>query len=588
VNLHAVWGTADDDVWVAGAGRTLAHWNGERWIDERSRLPLASNAPLLAEESVVLGQARTLDGGLWFAAQPQPLQAASDGSLILVTPPRPGGTNVDLPVAVAARGQSAWILTGKGEVYRPGQSGVEMQLSTIAGTYAATAFLPTTDGCFLLAVSRYSPTSEVVIARCDGGVTPVAYEDGGAYPQPIRAMATAEGGYVAGGGMSDIFASTDGVVWTRRSAASEVTPDHSTNHILSFSDGGRWFLGQEGQIFDLDGALVRAPSGRDLLAAWISPQGTVWAVGEAGTVIFKEAGASDWTSVGLGEVGLLGSLFVDESHQVAAGRGGVVLKRNASGGWESIVPNGMVTEDVMVSAWASPSGRVALGAASGRFWYDARGGVRNSPAFSADVYVWGADEGAIFLGNGMKIWTSDSAGATIPLLDLISGTITGIHGRSRDQIFTAHDLGVSESALVRGRISDLTLGGDSGVWNSTLVDLPQPPTDVSVTSHSVWVSGRRSMIGFVDGSLDGGAFQSEWSGQPDNLVFTSVWASEDGGVWVLTDHGAVLRRTGPKTWVRERPGYGVTRGAEGLLRIRGNSTDLYLVGAGGAVLRRSR
>jgi hypothetical protein len=587
VNLHAVWGTSDTDVWVAGAGRMLSHWDGARWTDERSRIPLYADDGLLAEEPAVLGQMRGSDGRLWFAARPSALVQASDGGLVRLQPPYVSGQAIDAPIAVAARGADVWLLTGSGRVHRPSAASVDVNLAPILGSFGATAFLPTDDGCFLIAISRYNLGVHAV-ARCDGGVSNLTYDGGEAYPHAIDAFALGpDGGYLAGGGLSDILESNDGVTWTPRAAGQSVTPFHSTNHILSFPDGGRWFLGQEGQIFDLGGVLVRPPTGLDLHAAWLSPEGTVWAVGEAGTVVRRFAASEGWDDLGPKPMARIMALSVGEAHQVAAGREGLVLTRGWSGRWDKMAPSGMTTSDTVVSAWVAASGRIALGTSSGKFWLDAAVGTAASfPEGGANVYVGAASEREFFLGGGRTIMRFRDGGILDPISAGSSGAITGLSARSGDEVFVSIDLDVAESVAVRGQLAKLQCNSETSPCMLFSTNLPQPPNDVSVTPHSAWVAGPHSMIGF----LDGGVFQSEWpeEGQPQNLDFTSTWASEDGGVWIVTDFGAVLRRTGPKTWVRERPGFGTTRGAPGLVRIRGNSTDLYLVGHRGAVLRRSR
>ena len=255
--LTSVWGTASSDLWVAGLGGTIVHWDSVAWSQQ-----VSSTTSTLTH--------------LWGSG----------------------------PSDVWAVGFSGALLHWDGSAWRPQTSGTNESLTCIWGSSATEAWAVGTSGTILqwqgaTWSSEPSPTTEDILAvwgSSDSDVWAVTdsgtvlHRDGSAWSVSSNGRTRLSG--LWGSGPADIWAvgsvgtilHYDGSSW---SAVSGGTTDDLIG-LWGSSAADVWAVGYAGTILHWDGnSWSGAPSGTvaDLTSVWGSGAGDVWAAGAEGTVL---------------------------------------------------------------------------------------------------------------------------------------------------------------------------------------------------------------------------------------------------------------------------------------------------------------
>jgi hypothetical protein len=578
--LTAVWGTSDSDVWIGGAGATLVHWDGHQWTNERGALLPISGA-LTDNEPQIVAAAQMSTGEAWIAARPQSFRIAIDGT-------KTAHARDEHLTYARARGSRAWFMDSAGKIWDAKSGDLACNLS--GRGYTAQGFLPISETDFVVSMKDWF-TADLIqyLARCDGVLRPLRNADSSNYTGNVFTLhGWPDGGYLAGGSQGDVFESSNGAEWTRRSVSNDSS--FTTTNIDTLPNGEVVLMGLDGTIINRTTGVERMATRAALNSSWTSPEGTLWVVGAAGTVLKRDSANAAWSSPWprRDPAPSLQGLFIDDQHQVAVGSGGALQIRDG-GQWFAQTVAAAAPGD-LTSVWVSPSGVIVLGSSTGQIWRN----HTKSPTplqSSTPVMIWGVDDERFFATNStdVRLFTRTTS---LPIAKLeTDGALVALAGRNQHELFIAESVLPWEPDAGRNRVWGLKEDGDGG-WSRESWMLPESPSDLSVTPNDVWVSGPNSMVGRL--TADGG-FVSEWpdsSNYPLGVTFTSVWADpmNPSQVWVLTSEGAVLRRSAPGTWERESIGLGtsVYTSAQAANRIRGNAASIFVIGEWGAILRRPR
>ncbi len=263
--LTSVWGSASNDVWAAGSGGTILHWDGDTWTETRSGLQNTflgiwgsgqGDIWAVSSTEVVLHGTQLQDGGVVWENRPTsitgftsvPLRAVWGSSADHV---RIGGRSFGLfdPTSGNQICNQLVLTTHPdgGTTWRPILG--EQTITSIWGSSASDVWITADEN------NRASERGKTL-----HGTTSGAANDGGAYEdslawQEVDSQATVTLESLWGSSASDVWAV--GALGTIR-------------HITS-SDS-RW---QE----------VASPTTETLRAIWGSGPNDIWAVGDSGTIL---------------------------------------------------------------------------------------------------------------------------------------------------------------------------------------------------------------------------------------------------------------------------------------------------------------
>jgi photosystem II stability/assembly factor-like uncharacterized protein len=272
------------------------------------------------------------------------------------------------------------------------------------------------------------------------------------------------------------------------------------------------------------------PQGNDLNAISGPDVGDVWAVGNAGAVVYSSNGGTIWQNQLSGtQADLYGVSFPDDSHGWAVGAGGTIVATTDGG-----------------VQWSSEDSQTSEPLYAVRFVDDSHG--------------WAVGYGGTIVAttDGGATWTSQTSGTVYPLeavtaTDASHAWIGGDYGT----LLATTDGGSSWTTQTSGTTADI-------------LSLTMPDG-----THGWAATDGGQILATTDGGTSW-APRATWTGH----AFTSVWACNADDCWVADDSGDISYTTdGGTTW------YGGLQSSQELLGICCPSAQRgWAVGTAGAIL----
>lgn len=349
-------------------------------------------------------------------------------------------------------------------------------------------------------------------------------------------------------------------------------------------DGGErwWFVGNDSYVsYASRGGVptvVPIPDTGNYLGAWLSPQGTLWAVGEGGQVVRVPTpvdGGPAVIATGPGEREVH-DLVVTGNNWFAVGGGGSTWSFDA-GTWRYAVG----TTTTLIGVLERPDGGFSTLNEQGVL----RVGGMN---YALDASVDGEDRGGLQRGPDGRIWAS-------------LGNKLGDYGPNAQwNVRALSSTGFSHSSSVAVDSSGVVWVGmnakgssyeyfDGGVAYFNPADGGLGAFPLGMRVFSVTPSGAGVLVGGFYGSfqctLSGCGPMDPW---PEILEVVSVWVDGAQRVWLLDRNGVVRwRESSTATWLTDVVPW--SRGSDVdpvPLRIKGNATHVFVVGGWGAIISR--
>lgn len=589
VDLFAVWGTSDTDVWVAGSGGTVLRFNGTRWWQPDVVLnsePFSLIQPEAAVRAVVIDDA----GVAWLAGESMPVVGLRPGGVTRVG-------SVANRISAATYGGRSYFLPAGSSPFSieqlqggtlssqpvPSATGVDNLLSITANGSGA-----------LIAYDRSSPNGAQVFSLASMAATTLTTPAMTEVRTPrnftrhgdVEALVCSNG---------DAFESTGGTTWSYVGQVQMPGGQDLRTHAHSqLADGGSrwWFAGSQGDIVSTEGALTsglvqyQGTLSSILQSSWVSPSGHFWAVGSAGAVVEVSPSGLVTTRGALADT-LLVDLAFNGSKAVAVGRGGVMLTREAqSRTWSrrvataqsdlcavSLGSQGTCTVDLggeVVCDEVSVFTLNALRSDGGLFFGGERGGCAIAQRPDGGAVVGRGNSFGVYSSG---VWSPFDAG--VVLNDHLAELLLTPAG------FAA---AVNQTADVNGSLTPVA--GAVITWEGAgprVCNSPAAPI----------LGMARTATGFL---VVGPDFAGECTSSTGTVMSVSVprgqwvsaWVDPSGTWWILDTSGIVLRRpAGMGSWLRERLPLGPS-GLDGpeMVRITGTANELFVLGKSGTVLRR--
>lgn len=535
--LHAVWGAADDDVWVAGKG--LWHWDGARWTGALDAGWFLSVRGVSSNDVWALGQTAVFhfDGRAWTQT------AAVDGPLTAL-----------------------WVRSAT-EVWAVGYAGVVLRWDGVRWT--ALPGLPTSHHLH--------------------GVSGTSARDVWVVGMQVDAQ----------GGGTSLIEHWDGVRWT--AAPTPTWPETNTTWyraVLARSPTDVWVAGINGTVLQWNGARWRSvPSGTRvwLYALAASAEGRVWAVGDGGAV-WEWTGGAYLSLAGEGASSLdalWGSSAVDVW---AAGWEGAALHFDGRR-WTPAVGLNLPRADRGAPGTLPNLSHLALwGTLRDDVWASDRVSAGPSLLQHFDGVSWSpvplpATARPVYLSSGCATSPTDAwaVGTTVLRWD---GAVWREEQGDWPGLAEAFCLG-STSLWAVGTAADGTgrvLHWDGAAFSTSLVTAEATLQRVYARADGdVWVTGTSRVGTGLVFHFDGSSWsKSDWTSavagfdvNDVNAQFTAV-IGDGREVWVATNVGFVLHWDGQR-WTR------LATAKQGFLsRLwRARSGELWASGSDGTLLFRA-
>ena len=532
--LNAIWGRDTNDVWVAGDGGTVLHWDGNSWA-ERS----VHAGPLVAIGAGDSGEVWVADiaGSVW------------------------SWTGVSWKESVTARCN-----------FGPKKPGV-IQLGCVWDTLTSSA-----GGTMIHPPPWDGHWDGTRLVR-------------GKIPPPPRGRAF--GGsrstdvWLRKWGIDSEVSRWDGKRWVPLGSGvgaswqpSDIYPSTTINAIWGASDDDVWAVGVQGQILRFDGKRWRAFDGgtrANLEHVWGSGPNDVWASGAAGLLHWDGA---RWKLIttSAGDAQLEDVWGLDACHAWAVGAAGTILRRDCAG-WAPVASG--VNLNLYGVGGSGPDDVWVVGDAGTILHAAGQGAATKVPAPTKSMLfsVWAASardawavgtQGTILRWDG-EAWRAFPGG--VPS----KGTLCSVHGASAKRIVAADmDGGVFAfdgdrwSAMPRPPHCANDRWGDRGtiphpwvepngpIWvscpsgrvyryeqGSWIEVIRRPETlstldtyyydyDVAAAQGRAWIAG--GMGSLIDYTADRRIDRSSGT----SLHLRALWTTASGLTWAVGDRGAIL------------------------------------------------
>jgi hypothetical protein len=582
--FSAVWGSADDDIWVAARG-------------------LGDNPT----SSLLL----RFDGTGWSPAGWQPAGSAA---------------SLDQDI------QALWG-SGRDDVFAVGNWGLVLHFDGAGWTEQGVTVWPS-----LRAVSGTGPGDVWAVGTAGG----VIHYDGAAWTQS-PAVTTADLGGVWARARDDAWAvgaagtilRWDGAIWTRYQDAFAGTPTtHDLAAVWGSGPDDVWAAGTGGTVLHFNGNVWTSlggavPTTQDLVAIWGDGPENVWVAGASGALVHWNG--SGWFSAPTGTTEALHGLWGSRSGDVwVVGDDSTTVHWNGAAWATSPLPafsgvafsavGGTAPDDVWVAgtmgtwglmyhfdgqAWTAC--HIDLPVAVEHIWAIARGraftvglaGILDmrvladgsctdwaDPTVLTPVHaIWGSAPDDIWAGG-------DYAGTGGGVMQHWDGqTWQGVAIPTTQNVQSLWGFAADDVRAVLG--TDTVLRWDGSSWTSSA---PFPSSQGETVrwsvvygtgSDDVWLHGSYTVSSYMNGS--GGPAQahwdsSQWTTQSSySIPRSGAWLGAPRQLWVC---GGGVDIWDANAWTRSYTGVGP---ATGLYGIWGSGLDdIWAVGDGGTMLRRRR
>jgi len=536
--LNTVWGSAPNDVWAAGYGSMLMHFDGVEWTSWQGAIPGS-------------GALRTLD---------------------VVAGLSPTNVLVAAVTGLYAFDGSRWS--------KVGAYGVVRGVATTPAAGGRIAVV-TENGCTVLDAGHSGPAP----TRPFPGYKDVAFDSSGeaavldwsAFDCAVYTCSGVRlgGSSIDAGGCGPMWWTPDGFqfaangVVTRIDGGEVVTGLPPLNHNASaFDDGTGWLVGGTelrelplGTFTQVDYPSTLSLS-QELEGVWASPDGGSWVVGYSGLLV-RQASDGTWAQQSGGANVELFGASVDEG-DVVVGRDDLFWRLGSD---PQSDPAGSAVRDV----WRSPTGVYWMVNEGGRLFTPDGGGPGD---VGGELHgLWGTSDTDLFVvgDDGVGHWDGGTV-SWVPEVPADAGTFWKVHGR--DGWLWA----VGDSATLAER-------DPAGQWR-----LVHREASGSIYS-GVWLEDGDAGTGWVVAGNTPIRVSAHGTLTPTaglgtgNAGFFDVWGFDPNDVWAVGSDGLIAHSTNGSSFVAVESG---TRTF--LERVRGRELgggwrELLIVGQSGTILR---
>lgn len=589
-DLFALFGTTDSDVWAAGAGGTLIHWNGTRWDQARSLLPRAS-LPGLQAEPVYRSVAVTDAGEVWLTG--------GERVLLLTRQTAPAFSESDfygVNLLAAWNGGVFGMSSQFVDFAAPGSPSPLLSYETFH------SMLVNDEGC-LVAVNRGGapgpPFRGVVDCRTDAISLDTTGDGGGFYESALALFSRADAGLGVTGRHGNVFLRDGLGTWLEVPVQGYPDQSYRDNYgeLAAATRVGDqvWVVGRLGGVFKLSGpttsAAVRVPNYNEanLSTAWTSSNGTFWAAGFGGVVVRIDAGTVTTGPSTAVPAWPVIDLWADPQQQVAVLSNADLLVRDAGSATWSRKQTNTAVNWVAGTGWG---GRMVLLGTNGQLYQwtlTASDPVVIGPFLDGGISPAGVRSGAFGpVGDGQFVI---GAAGVVGVFDARDGGLTRLADPSAPN-GPSRIVGVAR--LSDGRI---LVAGNEGPFEAEQGGLYEVG-DGGWTKLSSTVGALEHMARCPDDSVlvvgqheFSARYQNGWTPlrtNPSTLhVFNAAWCDQNNAAWVLSETGKVFRYAAGETI--ELSGWGASADSQFEANvITGNTQTVFIAGGKTAILSKKR
>lgn len=582
MELNAIWGRDDSDVYVSGGGGAFVHWNGSQWQQVKSFVPDQQD---VGEPTVRIIECRA--DGFLLAGDRMAIYRQRESSwqkLHDVHDRRSASTLGDVTALLRGGTSNVDLVDSTDFVVKREQSSV--------GTFVGPVLL--LDDGPLLAFWKLSGAG---FQKFDGAVSELRL-DGGVLLGGPTTFAKRRGQWVM------LFADGRAVELQADGAWLETSPLHAEVQVEAhvfheLSDGGTdwWATGQGTSALYLRNGMsmviekgVRHEWGR---ANWMSPAGRYWAVGGCGRVVRAQGSSqTDVEELGSAPDSELRDVVASDDRVVAVGERGVRWVRTG-GTWvrtkegdntlRAVAMRGdeycIIDNLGELACWANGTRRVehqfvALQPDGGSG--PAAGAVLGSAgvAYAADGRLRAGIGGVV----GFELTDGGWFETSVPDARRITSNLEA----SGDAVWVVFNETLLGARLNNGLVALVKEDG-----SATPCAIPSGFTGNGVYGLAVTASGALVVgDGWLGTCAETGVFTS--IPVPETTLFVDVYEDVNRGTWLLALDGRMYYRAqGATVFTRDRtPASWSATSNENAHRITGNSTRLFVgVGRGGVMSR---
>lgn len=372
-NLNAVWPVSGSEVWAAGKNGTIVQYDGTQWTSSKISLAQDLNGIWAAGpgQVIAVGNAGQVWGrsqqgwvklpsvtterlnSVWGSSATDVWVVGENGTVLHydgqnVTAPPPPLSSVQLEGAWWTPSGELVVVGGSGTVLRRSSAGVWSKdvsntgtnLNAIWGAPNGDLWAVGNGGQVIFNdgtgwASQSSGTNNDLFAISGSGAGNIWAVGGRCVTDPITFITTCTG---------RVSHYTGSASWSSQNLGSK-----RLRSVWMDAPGDAWAVGDSGVIYRLEGSpptwsSVASPTNNDLFGVW-SDGSTVWAAGEAGTVL--RSGTIGFTTQSTPATFEIAGISGSGQLIWAVGRDGQALHRGTSGAWSV--------------ALASPDGRYLRG-----------------------------------------------------------------------------------------------------------------------------------------------------------------------------------------------------------------------------------
>ncbi|MGV3622528.1 MAG: hypothetical protein ACO1OB_17040 [Archangium sp.] len=550
MDVTAIWGRTDMDLYVAGAAGVIAHWDGTRF----EQLPFAP--ALEADDEPTIRIIEPRGSGFLIGGEDMSLWVTNDGGVRL--------TNSD----VFHRWNASTAMDGTVRVLRAntGDLDVVSPAGLVTRVERNWALVDSTEAfIFHAGEAHFATTSSDAGARMqrsDGGFAMMDLTGAPLIDARPTRFALFEGKPVMlfTDGRALQYDAPDSWLELPRFDFGAWIPE---THAFHETDAGFewWAAGQDMQLklWSSQGPPRTFGTGRSFArASWMSPAGNYWAVGGGGRVLRVNSAEFQAMDLASPEGPNANDLAVDGDDVVVAGDEQVVWVRDATHTWQRLQSISYSNRAAAVRA-----GRACL--------VDGEGLVvcspMSAPAFNDVEYEIplaeldggvGADNFSL-RGGGIGIWRDGLVRASVGgvvAFEAANGdwTAYNLHRGTVTTDLVAVDGGAwvatgsrqsGTDAIANGRVTHVQLDG-------TQTDCPMPAPALTGGVYGLAKDRAGGVLAAGQGwagfcRIDGTYEPLNLNGLPSSAFYMSVYLDVKGGVWLLTRSGVVYRRDPSRT-----------------------------------------
>ncbi len=580
-DLFAVWGTSDSDVYFAGAGNTLLHFDGGQFEDQSARLPRFDGG--LWDKDPVITAASSGAGGTWLIGENVGLLHVTDGNVFTPTPV-PSLRGADFEAISAATDDP--VLISRGDFLWARLSSTSSS-TALAGVSEVRSVLADDAAC-VVTVGYDSPPRSALLG-CDGGlIHEGALSDGGSN-QFWNLFRLRDGGLAVGGNEGRVFSEQDASTLVARTVGSGSDVVRAASQTATTT----LVCGDNGLIADAETGTNITRNADGLYAAWASPSGTFWAAGHGGAII--RLGDHMPRPLGPAGLGQVRAMWVDDAVQLAVGdtgttasaAGNLVLQRDG-GAWSKVD----LSEEHNWVAVAVSGATTWLMSQQGVVYRNKRGNRQLVVVGTLPLAPDNLAAAAVTEDGGLLVASGGILARGGP-----DGGLDSLGADGGELLPLTPGGGLSQIIAVTARAGKITVASpgavyqsadDGQTWDRRYNALQSPSSVVGLAScadGTVIVVGTHGLLvrALTDGSL-----QDVYApGVPEHVNFSAAWCEPGGTVWTVSEEGFVNRFSPDGGVFRQSTGWGRRDVAQiNPSFIGGNSTHLFITGDRGAILSR--